>query len=328
MGENVMQVLEGIDGFRRLPPGAAVSIGNFDGVHLGHEQILAAARSLKQDAGASAVALVTFEPHPATVLKPDAVPPRLTPPALKQRLLEARGVDVLVNLPPVPEVLNLSPERFWAILRDDARPAHLVEGSTFVFGKGRGGTIDRLREWTSASGVRLHVIDPVSIPLLDMQVAPLSSTLVRWLLANGRARDAAICLGRPYAVEGRVVKGHQRGRTIGVPTANLECAAQMIPADGVYAARCTAGGQTFATALSVGTMPTFGNDLKRQVEAHLIGFEGDLYDQTLSVELLDWLRGQTRFRDVELLKARMRIDIAATLQRQLIDPARAVARVG
>jgi riboflavin kinase/FMN adenylyltransferase len=328
MSGKALQVLEGLDGLRRLPAGAVVSIGNFDGVHVGHEQILATARRLRSDAGGSAVALVTFEPHPATVLKPGAVPPRLTPPALKRRLLEERGVDLLVNLPPAPEVLDLSAERFWEILRDAVRPSHLVEGSTFVFGKGRGGTIDRLREWTSTSGVRLHVIDPVSVPLLDMRVAPVSSTLVRWLLSNGRARDAAICLGRAYPIEGRVIQGHQRGRTIGVPTANLDCGEQHLPDDGVYAARCSVGGKAYPVALSIGTMPTFGADLRRQVEAHLVGFDGDLYGQTLSVDVLDWLRGQKKYAEVESLKAQLKRDIESALGLQSLDVARPIARVG
>jgi riboflavin kinase/FMN adenylyltransferase len=260
------------------------------------------------------------------VLRPGAAPPRLTPPALKRDLLKGRGVDVLVNLPPAPQVLGLSAEQFWEILRDRLRPSHLVEGSSFNFGKDRRGNVKRLAEWSAASAVKLDIIDPVSVPLVDMTVAPVSSSLVRWLLFNGRARDAAICLGRPYALEGRVVKGYQRGKSIGMPTANLDCAEQLVPDDGVYAARCTVGGRTFATALSIGTMPTFGDDLKRQVEAHLVGFDGDLYGQLLRVELLDWLRGQKKFAGVEALKARLQRDVAETLERQATDPARPVAR--
>jgi riboflavin kinase/FMN adenylyltransferase len=260
------------------------------------------------------------------VLRPEAAPPRLTPPPLKASLLAGRGVDVLVNLPPAPEVLDLSAEQFWDILSGRVRPSHLVEGNTFNFGKDRGGNVQRLAGWCAAAGVKLHVVEPVSVPLLDMQVAPVSSSLVRWLLFNGRARDAAICLGRPYALRGTVVKGHQRGRSIGVPTANLDCAEQMVPDDGVYAARCTVAGRTYATALSIGTMPTFGADQNRQVEAHLIGFDGDLYGQPLDVELIDWLRGQKKFAGVDALKARMRRDLAETVGRQSLDPARPIAR--
>ena len=328
MEDTGLTVLEGLQGLAAVPPGAAVSVGNFDGIHLGHERILATARNLKAASGAAAVVVVTFEPHPTTVLRPEAAPPRLTPPALKRALLAERGVDALVNLPPAPEVLGLTAEQFWELLRDRVRPSHLVEGSTFLFGKDRRGTVQRLAEWTKESSVRLHLIEPVSVPLLDMTVAPVSSSLVRWLLFNGRVRDAAICLGRPYALQGPVVKGYQRGRTIGMPTANVDCGEQLVPDDGVYAARCTVGGRTYPTALSIGTMPTFGNDLKRQVEAHLIGFDGDLYGQVLRVELIDWLRGQKKFAGVEALKDQMRRDLDETVSRQGMDPARPVARAG
>src|SRR5688500_5097722 len=190
-------------------------------------------------------------------------------------MLEAAGVDEYVVLPLSKEVLGLTAEAFWTILRDEARPTHVVEGSSFNFGKGRGGNIDRLREWSAASPIALHIVDAVTVPLLDLSVVPVSSSLIRWLLAHGRARDAAICLGRPYALRGEVVKGHQRGRTIGVPTANLDVNEQLIPGDGVYVGRGTVGAAAFPAAVSIGTMPTFGEN-RRQVEAHLIGFSGDL----------------------------------------------------
>ena len=326
MSEARLDVLEGLDGLRKLPAGCVLSIGNYDGIHLGHEKILATARALKRQSNAPALAVATFEPHPLTVLRPHAAPPRLTPPPVKHPLLAGRGVDAVVLLPPGPEVLDLSAETFWEILRDRVRPAHLVEGQSFAFGKGRGGTVERLRAWSAGTGVAVHVVEPVSVPLLDMTVAPVSSSLVRWLLAHGRARDAAICLGRGYALEGTVVKGHQRGRTIGMPTANLDCGDQMIPADGVYAARCVVDGKTYPVALSIGTMPTFGNDLRRQVEAHLIGFDGNLYGKRLRVELLDWLRGQQKYDGVDALKAQMKRDVDAAVERKDMDPARPVAR--
>jgi riboflavin kinase/FMN adenylyltransferase len=251
------------------------------------------------------------------VLRPEQAPPRLTPPDLKRELLAAAGVDDLVVLPPVPEVLGLSAEAFWHLLRDEARPAHLVEGESFNFGKGRGGTIERLREWAAGTGVNLHVVEPVQVPLLDLQVVAVSSSLARWLLAWGRVRDAAICLGRPYVLEGAVVKGHQRGRTIGMPTANLDCAAQLVPADGVYAARCEVEGRTYPVALSIGTLPTFG-DNARQVEAHLIGFQGDLYGHTLRVEVLDWVREQWKFKGIDALKQQMARDLRYATERSTL----------
>lgn len=319
-----MKILDGLAGLRQLPAGAVLSIGNFDGMHIGHQRLLARARELKAEKNAAGVGVVTFEPHPLTVLRPEAAPPRLTPPADKRRLLEAAGVDVLVVLPPSHEVLDLTAEQFWQILRDQVRPSDLVEGGSFNFGKGRGGTIDTLRNWCAQSQIRLHVIDAVKMPLLDLQVVPVSSSVIRWLLANGRVRDAAICLGRAYELEGTVVEGARRGRELGVPTANLKCDEQLIPADGIYAGRCDIDGRSWPAAISIGTNPTFGQN-PRTVEAHLIGFEGDLYGRTLRVELIDWLREQWVFSNPEDLKARMGQDIRETLARQNDNPERSIA---
>lgn len=321
-----MNVLEGLDGLRRLPAGAAVSIGNFDGVHAGHRAIVAELHRLRAAApgGRGSVAVVTFEPHPLTVLKPEAAPPRLTPPAVKREVLAAIGVDHLVVLPPTPDVLETSAEAFWQILRDEARVAHLVEGDSFTFGKGRGGNVAKLKQWASGTGVGVHVVPQVFVTMADLQVAPVSSSLVRFLLATGRARDVAVCLNRPYVLEGPVVKGFQRGRTIGIPTANLDCGDQMIPTDGVYAARCTLDGVSYPVALSIGTLPTFGEN-KRQVEGYIVGFAGDLYGQTIRFELIDWLREQWKLPGIEALKTQIARDVESIVRTvRAIDPAKPV----
>ena len=321
-----MNVLEGIEGLKSVAPGGVMSIGNFDGLHRGHRHLLDLCRDLRSQTPGARLIVVTFEPHPLTVLRPQAVPPRLSTPAMKRALLEAAGVDDLVILAPTPEVLNLTAEQFWHILRDDARPAHLVEGANFNFGKNRGGTIDTLREWSRDSNVKLHVIDEIEVALLDLQIVDVSSSVIRWLIAHGRVRDAAICLGRPYARAGEVVPGDARGRTIGIPTANLRCADQLVPADGVYAGRCTLDGACYAAAISIGTNPTF-NGTRRQVEAHLVGFAGDLYGRTIAIEFLDWVRDQARFRSVEALKGQIARDIATVERLQAREPTRAIAQV-
>jgi riboflavin kinase/FMN adenylyltransferase len=316
-----MQITDGIDGLKTLPPGLALSVGNFDGLHLGHRHIIELAKSLRAPAG---VALVTFEPHPFTVLRPQHAPPRLTPLPLKIELLREAGVDYLAILPPTTHLLNLTAEAFWQILRDDVRPAHMIEGDSFTFGKGRGGTIDRLREWCGQSDVQLHMIEPVEMPLLDLKITPVSSSLVRWLVIAGRVRDAAICLGRPYALEGVVVKGFQRGRTIGVPTANLDCGEQLIPAEGVYAGRCLVDQSMFPAAVSIGNLPTFGDD-RLQIEAHLIGYEGDLYGKTLRLEVIDWIRDQRKFNGLDALKQQLKLDIDHARVRSTLNAARPIA---
>jgi riboflavin kinase/FMN adenylyltransferase len=303
-----MQTRQGLRGLRSLATGGVMSIGNFDGIHLGHRKILEMANALRAQSASGRVAIVTFEPHPLTVLRPELAPPRLTPPHTKQALLEQAGVDDYVILPPAPEVLNLTAEKFWAILRDDARPAHLIEGNTFTFGKGRGGTIDRLREWSAASSIKLDIVAPVDAVLLDLAIVQVSSSLIRWLVAHGRVRDAAICLGRPYTLHGEVVRGFGRGRQLGAATANLHCDDQLIPADGVYAGRCTIDDKTYAAAVSIGSLPTF-EQRKFQVEAHLIGFDGDLYGRVIDLELIDWVREQWKFSGVEGLKAQIARDL-------------------
>ena len=319
-----MQTLQGLAGLRLVPPGTVLSVGNFDGLHRGHDQLLRRAAAIRQEGAASGVAVVTFEPHPLTVLRPVLAPPRLTPPALKESLLSQAGVDHLAVLAPTPEVLNLTAEAFWAILRDEVRPAHMIEGPSFTFGKARGGNIQKLKQWAAASNVTLDIQEPITAPLLNLQIVEVSSSLIRWLLSHGRVRDAAICLGRPYVLEGSVTKGHQRGKTIGVPTANLDCGDQMIPADGVYAGRVTLDGHPYAAAVSIGTMPTFGHN-RMQIEAHLIGFNGDLYGKTLRIELLDWLREQQKYPGIDALKAQLTRDISNASHLESIDPTRAIA---
>ena len=320
-----MEIVEGLSGLRAVPAGGVVSIGNFDGVHRGHQRILEVARGYRRAGGELVV--VTFEPHPLTVLRPEKAPPRLTPAGLKRELLARAGVDRLVVLPPTHDVLDLAAEDFWRILRDEVRPTHLVEGGSFNFGKGRGGTVEKLREWTPGTPVKLHVIESVEVALLDLTVAPVSSSLIRWLLGNGRVRDAAICLGRPYVLEGPVIKGYQRGESIGVPTANLDCGDQVVPMEGVYAGRCSVGDVVYPAAVSIGRMETFGDKLRRQVEAHLVGFDGDLYGRPLRVEMIDWWREQRKYDGIEALMEQIRRDIEWTVGRLNFEPARQIARV-
>jgi riboflavin kinase / FMN adenylyltransferase len=317
-----MHIHHGIDGLKNLPHGTALSIGNFDGIHRGHREILKTARELKS----TGLAVVTFEPHPLTVLRPELAAPRLTPLPLKRAMLEEIGVDHLVFLPPTPEVLNLTAEAFWRILVNDVQPAHLVEGNSFNFGKGRGGTVERLRAWASLTSIQLHIVPPVEVPLLNLQVVPVSSSLIRWLLTNGRARDAAICLGQPYTLQGPVIKGHQRGRALGIPTANIDCEDQLIPAEGVYTGRCNIDGITYPAAISIGTLPTF-DETKLQVEAHLIGFNKDLYGKTIKVQITDWLREQRKFANVQALKEKIDEDIAWTKGRSDLTASKAIASI-
>ncbi len=321
-----MNVFDGIDGLRKIPPGAVMSIGNFDGLHRGHARIIETMKSVRNAAQGQRLAVVTFEPHPLTVIKPELAPPRLTPPAVKRARLAEAGIDDYVILPPTHDVLDLPAEEFWRILKDEVRVAHLIEGQSFNFGKDRRGTIQRLREWSAGTNVKLQVVEPVSVALLDMQIAPVSSSLIRWLIGHGRVRDAAICLGRPYVLEGTVVKGYERGRKIGSPTINLDCGDQLIPADGVYVGRCNIDGTNHIAAVSIGNAPTFEN-ARWQIEAHLLDFTGDLYGRAVQLEMIDWIREQRKFRGIDELKKQIGRDIEECRNRARIDPARMLAQV-
>jgi len=297
--------LQGLAGLRSLPAGCAMTIGNYDGVHVGHQAILAEVRRL---AGGGPTALVTFEPHPLTVLRPGHAPPRLTTVAQRRELVERAGIMHLVALTPTPDTLGLTAMEFWHILRDDVGPAHVVEGESFNFGKDRGGTIERLIEWSADTSVRVHRTPSRECVLNDRTIVNVSSSITRWLLGYGRVEDAAICLGRPYELVGTVIRGFQRGRTIGVPTANLECGDQLVPADGVYAGTCEVDGQAYPVALSIGTTPTF-SQRRYQVEAHLVGYSGDLYGREIRLRITRWLRDQWKFPSLDSLKSQLARDI-------------------
>ena len=213
---------------------------------------------------------------------------------------------------PLASSLNCSPIRFACAIWWKGRISASV--------KGREGNITNLRAWAAGTSMEVHAVDERLAVLTSMHVVEVRSSMIRWLIAYGRVRDAAICLGRPYMLRGVIVKGFQRGRLLGMPTANFDCGEQMVPADGVYAGRCMVGGVTYPAGVSIGTLPTF-DGTKRQVEAHLLGFDGDLYGQTLELEVIDFLRDQVKFKDVEQLKEKMWRDMETCRQLVGMDPA-------
>jgi riboflavin kinase / FMN adenylyltransferase len=298
-----MKVVDSLSLLQSLPPGGAMSIGNFDGLHLGHRAILDA---IKRSGLKTTV--VTFEPHPLTVLRPDMAPPRLMSEAAKLEGLEQLGIDHVVLLRPTSEVLNLSARQFYEAVRDGARPRLIAEGKDFYFGKARQGTMQVLGEWCQQDRIELKQVDDVVVELPTKEVVEASSSLVRWLLLHGRTREANACIGGPFVLCGKVVAGNARGRAIGFPTANLDCGDQLVPHDGVYRASTTVDGNRFSIALSIGTTPTFDGQ-QRLIEAHLVGFTGDLYGKTLAIELGDWLRGQKKFRSKDELVEQLARDV-------------------
>ncbi|HUS91215.1 MAG TPA: bifunctional riboflavin kinase/FMN adenylyltransferase [Phycisphaerae bacterium] len=304
-----------INGLDSLPPsarGCVLTIGNFDGVHVGHRRIVATARRLA-DADGVAVVAMTFEPPPDLVLRPDDAPQRLTPPAVKGRLLREAGSDWVVTVQATPALLSLSPEEFVdrIILRCFA-PRHVVEGGNFHFGRRRAGDVAMLARAGERAGFGVHVADPVRLAMADGEQV-VSSTLTRGLVAAGRVEDAARCLAREFTLYGRVVPGAGLGRTLDHHTANLSPGEQICPGDGVYAGRAHVAGLSFAAAISVGSKPTFARAAAagRVVEAYLLDTEGDYYDRPMELSFVRRLRDQQRYDGPEALREQMVRDVAA-----------------
>ena len=289
-----------------------VTIGNFDGVHVGHQALLARARALAGAAGT--VVAVTFEPHPMRLLRPELAPQNVQLPAERLQSLRQAGADEVRVLEVKPSLLGMTAEAFIEWLKSDVGFDGIVEGPDFHFGKGRGGDITLLRSMGERLGFRVDVVEPVQVKLVDAGIAPASSSMLRWLLAQGRVEDVARVLGRPYAFAGKVIRGDQRGRELGWPTCNVEHGDRILPADGVYAgvALLPDGGRRRA-AISVGTKPTFG-EAERTVEAFLLDHQAplDQYGWTVTIRFDRWLREQARFDAMPELAAQMHRDVVRT----------------
>jgi riboflavin kinase / FMN adenylyltransferase len=303
--------------WQSFPPdlrGGVLCVGNFDGVHVGHAAMLATGRA-QATARHRPFTIMTFDPHPSTLLKPDTPRPPLTTVAQKHELLAEFSPDVLLVIPTTRVFLSLSAEDF---LRQVVRgqgtsgvgATLLIEGRSFTYGRGAKGTIDTLQSEGPALGLEAIIVPTQEQSLSDMTIINVSSTAIRWLASQGRVADAARALGRPYTLRGTVVHGQHRGRTIGVPTANLQTP-QLIPAPGVYAGRVVVDGKPYAAAISVGVNATF-QSTATTVEAYLLDFSGDLYGRTLDVAFHAWLRDMYIFGGVTPLVTQMQRDIAWT----------------
>lgn len=298
---------------RGAPP-TSVAIGTFDGVHLGHQALLAEARRAARDHGQS-VAL-TFYPHPARVLAPAKAPPLIMPLERRLALLADTGIDAAVVQPFTRELSTLSADDFIReVLVRDLGAAAVVVGPDFRFGRGRAGDVQLLEAVGRELALSVTVIAPVTAGT-TAEGQRCSSTRIRQLIEAGDVRGARWLLGRPFELEGAVVQGAARGRTIGFPTANLVPDTELRPAVGIYAARALvldgpAAGTTHPAAVSVGRNPTFeAQGAPVTVEAHLLDFAGDLYGRRLRLELWDRLRDEQKFESVDALIAQIAADVA------------------
>jgi riboflavin kinase/FMN adenylyltransferase len=286
-------------------PASAVAIGNFDGVHRGHQALVRATVARARRTGGTAVVL-TFEPHPAQVLGGRQAPSALTTPAQKRELLAALGCDALAVLPFTAEVAGMDPGAFAAsVLVGRLAARHAVIGAGFRFGRGQAGDARKLADLGRELGFSVD-----AIPAVQEGGLAVSSSRVRDALGGGDVAAARRLLGRAYAVDGRVVAGDGRGRTLGLPTANLVPENEILPGRGVYAGRCRLAGEDWRPAVvNVGERPTFGGGAL-VLEAHLIDFAGDLYGLAPRLSFEERLREERRFPDTEALVRQIRDDIA------------------
>lgn len=299
----------------------AVTIGNFDGVHLGHASLVRECRRLVGPAGR--VVAMVFDPHPFTTLAPDRSPPRLTSFEERVALLAAIGIDLVVHLHPTRDLLGLQPADFIDRVVMPWRPVAVVEGEDFHFGRGRSGNTRVLAELGHSRGFGVVVCPAVEVGLDGQWLVRASSTVARWLISRGRVRDASAVLGRPYSIRGVVRRGDQRGRQIGCRTANVETDL-LLPADGVYAGRLSHNGHIYAAAISVGTRPTFGG-VGRRVEAHAMNADGspaalpDGYGWRADVAFERWVRDDLRFDGIDALRGQIGRDVRQCLRMQAIS---------
>jgi riboflavin kinase/FMN adenylyltransferase len=292
------------------PRGAVLTMGNFDGLHRGHALLIGQARDLAQRCGRP-TAVLTFEPHPRSVFRPDTEPFRLTPFRVKERELERHGVDLLFVQHFDLGFAAKSAEDFISeIVVGAIGAAHLVVGWDCTFGNRRRGTAELLRESGPAHGFGVTVIEPIR----GADATIYSSTQIRELLKAGRPREAAALLGRSWEIDGRVQTGDRRGRTIGFPTANLGLGEFLRPAFGVYAARVSGdgpddplAGRTIDGVANLGLRPTVGG-VEPRLEVHLFDIAADLYGRHLRVALVEFIRPERKFAGLDALKAQIAED--------------------
>jgi riboflavin kinase/FMN adenylyltransferase len=295
------------------PEGRAVAMGTFDGVHLGHRRVIGSAAEWAREHGVRA-SVVTFDPHPLRVLRPEEPPKLLTTTAVKAALIERLGVDEMIVIPFTRELSVVEPGAFCEdVLAGRLGARHVSVGENFRFGHGAAGDADLLRG--------RQEFETEIVALVQQSGQAVSSSRIRDLVSDGAVEQAAELLGAPFTLGGTVVEGAARGRELEMPTANLQTPADvLVPAAGIYAARARLDdGREVPAAVSIGVRPTFETDGESKVEAHLIGFEGDLYGRGLQLEFLARLRDEERFDSAEALVEQMQRDVAQV--RRLVSDA-------
>jgi len=287
-----------------LPDNArpAVTLGNFDGVHLGHRKAMELLKERAQALGSPSVA-VTFEPHPVSVVRPEQAPKRILTPELKQEALAELGLDFLVIIHFTEEFSRIEPAEFVErVLIEKLHVGELVLGANFRFGRGRAGDLEALRALGERHGFVVHQVEASS-----HEGAMISSSRIRKSLVDGDVEQARVMLGRPFFVQGTVIEGDGRGRLMGFPTANVEVDGDVLVGDGVYVTDAIVDGEPYHGMTHVGRRPTFGLD-ERMVETHLFDFDREIYETVTRLYFHQRIRGTVAFGSAEALKARLEDD--------------------
>ena len=284
------------------PAGRSIALGTFDGVHRGHRRVIGTAVEHAREQGLRPI-VVTFDPHPLRVLQPADPPPLLTDTAAKAEIAAGLGAEELLAIPFTKELSQMEPEDFVAdVLVGVLGTRQVSVGANFHFGRAARGDVDLLRS--------REEFQTTVVPLVELGDSPVSSSRIRELIADGDVAAAAELLGAPYRMEGEVVSGDARGRELDMRTANIAPApGVLIPKAGIYAATARVEGREVPAAVSIGVRPTFEDDGDLRIEAHLIGWEGDLYGRRLRLSLLERLRDELKFDSADDLQKQMRADV-------------------
>ena len=299
-----MQIVRHTDGQTLILPRSVVTLGNFDGIHRGHQALIGGAVADARRMNIASVVL-TFEPHPLEILAPERAPKMLLAHKDKMELLRSLGVDVVVMQNFDLAFAKLSAEEFVrGILVDRLKAAKIWVGQGFRYGQGRRGTVEDLVRWGAGLDFKVAAVDPILV-----EGAPVSSSRIRQLITDGRVDEVEPLLGRYHFVSGRVVSGHRRGREIGFPTANISSRTEVLPADGIYATLFSLGERRLLSVSSVGLNPTFGAG-PRTVESYILNFREDIYGAPVKLAFVKRLREEKKFASVAALTAQIRQDVA------------------
>lgn len=298
-----VRLLRTVEAIEKECQGGIVAVGNFDGVHAGHRAIVDAIHQMSRRLGGPSVVL-TFDPHPLHLLRPQSAPTPLSWPERKAELLGELGVDVMLAYPTTKELLGLDYQQFFnEVIVEKLKAQGMVEGPNFFFGKDRQGNVEKLAELCSREQIELEIVT-----LQGLQDEVISSSRIRKMIGEGNLDAANQLLTARYRIRGRVEEGDQRGRTLGFPTANLVDCPVLVPGFGVYAGWVILSGVRVQAAIHVGPNPTFGVDVPK-IEVHLLDWNRDLYGQWLEVEFSGRVRGIQTFESAEALKEQLHRDL-------------------